>query len=88
MDRIKTLIMEVRMNRIVIGSMLILFSISSPVSPLGIVAVIPLLGAIVVLSGILGWESIPELFERIKRWKINPHHTGRAVTKSRLIPLN
>lgn len=80
------------MNRIVIGSMLILFSISSPVSPLGVIAVIPLLGAIVVLSGILGWESIPELFERVQRWKGNPLYSRRsgrktAATKSRLVHL-
>ncbi|MGD8570825.1 MAG: hypothetical protein PVH98_00130 [Gammaproteobacteria bacterium] len=67
MDKMENLSMEIRINRIIIGSLLILFGMSSTISPLGGVAVVPLLGAVIVLAGIFNWKSVPEALYWLKK---------------------
>lgn len=91
MDKVKRLTLEVRVNRIIIGSMLVLFSINTSVSPLGGIALVPLIGAILVLSGILDWKSLPELIESLKlreRFKgiFARHH--KSLPKARLVKIS
>ena len=90
MNRIKRLTLEVRMNRIIIGSMLVLFSINTTVSPLGGIAVVPLIGAILVLSGILDWKPVPELFHALgwRKHRTASSRNGKIPSKARLAKMS
>lgn len=90
MNRIKRLTLEVRMNRVIIGSMLVLFSISTTASPLGGIAIVPLIGAVLVLSGILDWKPVPELIEALgwRKHKTTSSRNSKLLTKARLAKMS
>ncbi|NOZ54440.1 MAG: hypothetical protein GXP08_15125 [Gammaproteobacteria bacterium] len=88
-DMLKTVI---QVNRIIVGSLLLLFVLMTDTTPLGVIALLPLMAAVIVLCGVLSCPPIPVIITRIidkvlysspkgrGKWRdISERHIGGAV---------
>ena len=74
-----------RTNRVVIGAIMILFTMLTPVAPLGWFAVLPLLGTLPIFAGMYGIDPVSKLVRKevgqlthaVKHFHVGghrPHH--------------
>ena len=59
-----------RVNRILIGSVMIIATMLAPFAPLGWLAVLPLLGTYPIFAGMFGFDPLTTYFE---------HQAGKAI---------
>jgi len=64
MEKQDTLKTVIQVNRIIVGSLMLLFVLVTDAIPLGLVALLPLMSAVIILFGVLGCPPIPVIIAR------------------------
>ena len=66
-----------RANRIILGAVLILVAMLTPTTPLGWIAVLPLVGTLPVFAGIFGFDPVSGFIRKeIQKISRALHHGG------------
>jgi len=74
MEKQDTLKTVIQVNRIIVGTLILLFVLTTEAIPLGLVALLPLISAVVILFGILGCPPIPVIITRYIERKLYSVH--------------
>ena len=70
--KIKELNTMQRVNRIMIGAVMIIATMAAPLSPLGLLALLPLIATYPIFAGMFGYDPLTSYFE---------YEAGKAIHK-------
>ena len=59
-----------RVNRVLIGAVMIIATMAAPIAPLGLLAVLPLIATYPIFAGMFGYDPLSSLLE---------HEAGKAI---------